>query len=163
MRRRAALLLALAAAGAGCGPSIDRRQEERRLGAHGEDFSKVGQAQLILMYAGFPVWNVDGSLGPATREAVRLFQASRSLPATGYLGDRTWAELMKIERGAGPFVPERLQRGLRRAGFDPGPIDGQVGSSTRSALYRFQVSKGLDATGRLDPKTWVALRGSLPR
>src|SRR6266850_3057072 len=42
---------------------------------------------------------------------------------------------------------------LKAAGFDPGYIDGVLGSRTRDALCRYQASQGLPITGQLDETT----------
>lgn len=52
---------------------------------------------------------------------------------------------------------ESLQRGLAEAGFDPGPVDGLLGPSTRAALQQFQLERGLIADGYPDPATMAAL------
>lgn len=57
----------------------------------------------------------------------------------------------------GPAVA-RLQRLLRNAGFNPGPIDGIFGPRTQDALLDFQRSvKELEVTGVADRDTWEAL------
>ena len=55
-----------------------------------------------------------------------------------------------------PNVRE-VQRALREAGFDPGPVDGILGPATRAALRRFQSAKGLASTGEIDRATAAAL------
>jgi peptidoglycan hydrolase-like protein with peptidoglycan-binding domain len=40
---------------------------------------------------------LDGIFGPATRNAVILFQQSAGVPATGVLDNATWAELLKVK------------------------------------------------------------------
>ncbi|HSF30595.1 MAG TPA: peptidoglycan-binding domain-containing protein [Candidatus Tectomicrobia bacterium] len=45
------------------------------------------------------------------------------------------------------------QLALRDAGYDPGMIDGVMGSKTRAALREFQAVQGLPQTGRLDTTT----------
>ncbi|WP_324508055.1 lytic murein transglycosylase [Brevundimonas sp.] len=40
-----------------------------------------------------------------------------------------------------------LQRGLQALGYDPGGVDGIVGSGTRRALRQYQVARGLTADG----------------
>jgi peptidoglycan hydrolase-like protein with peptidoglycan-binding domain len=50
-----------------------------------------------------------------------------------------------------------LQRELKRAGHDPGEIDGKIGPSTKQALKRFQEAHGLSATGEPDIPTLTKL------
>ena len=56
------------------------------------------------------------------------------------------------------------QRALKRAGYDPGAIDGKMGPATRGALRRFQEAHGLSVTGDFDvPTLTQLLDGSSPR
>ena len=50
-----------------------------------------------------------------------------------------------------------LQHSLQQRGFNPGAIDGSFGSRTHTAVYRFQYSKELALTGRIDLETWQVL------
>jgi peptidoglycan hydrolase-like protein with peptidoglycan-binding domain len=50
-----------------------------------------------------------------------------------------------------------LQYSLQRRGFNPGAIDGNFGSRTHTAVYRFQFSQELSLTGSVDLETWQAL------
>ena len=45
----------------------------------------------------------------------------------------------------------RVQRKLKRLGYDPGPIDGQLGPSTRAALRKFQRANNMPPTGQIEP------------
>src|SRR5690348_2235892 len=45
-----------------------------------------------------------------------------------------------------------LQHRLAMAGYDPGPMNGLMTSTTRQALIDFQRAHGLSANGRLDAK-----------
>lgn len=56
----------------------------------------------------------------------------------------------------GPMITQ-LQKRLRAAGLDPGPLDGIYGSKTRSAVMVIQKRLGLNATGVIDPATAAAL------
>lgn len=47
---------------------------------------------------------------------------------------------------------------LTYRGFDPGPIDGEVGNRTRNALRQFQEQAGIAATGEADDATLAALQ-----
>lgn len=56
----------------------------------------------------------------------------------------------------GPAVTE-LQLALRNAGYSPGPIDGDFGPQTQSAVLRFQTSKRIEVDGIVGPQTHGAL------
>ncbi|MBX7100388.1 MAG: peptidoglycan-binding protein [Myxococcaceae bacterium] len=65
----------------------------------------------------------------------------------------------ELSQGAkGPAVAT-LQRALAAAGVDPGPIDGDFGPMTASAVRRFQSAQGLAVDGIAGPQTWRALGG----
>ncbi len=51
----------------------------------------------------------------------------------------------------------RLQRKLKALGYDPGPIDGELGPATQRAIRRFQKDTGLDPTGLPDATVMMAL------
>jgi putative chitinase len=52
----------------------------------------------------------------------------------------------------------KLQRQLKKLGFNPGKIDGDFGPATRAALIAFQKSSGLLADGVAGPRTLGALK-----
>ena len=52
---------------------------------------------------------------------------------------------------------EAVQEALTERGFEPGKIDGAMGSRTRNALREFQRSVGLPSTGEIDAATIAAL------
>jgi lysozyme len=54
-----------------------------------------------------------------------------------------------------------LQQALARAGFSPGPIDGEFGPKTLAAVRAFQRAKGLEVDGIVGPRTWGALLPSI--
>lgn len=53
----------------------------------------VGDVQRRLSVRGYYVADIDGLLGPATRDAVRHFQSDAGLPVTGAVDQRLLAEL----------------------------------------------------------------------
>ena len=65
---------------------------------------RVGQVQDRLKAAGFNPGPLDGVLGPRTREALRRYQASQGLPATGVLDEATRQALLLSEHS-----PERSE------------------------------------------------------
>jgi uncharacterized protein (TIGR02594 family) len=56
------------------------------------------------------------------------------------------------------MTAKELQTRLKVHGFDPGPIDGDVGPKTRAAIIRFKVQKGLSARDYVGPITEGELR-----
>lgn len=55
-----------------------------------------------------------------------------------------------------------VQRALKSAGFDPGPIDGEFGPMTHAATVGFQITKGLEVDGTVGPNTASALGLAFP-
>jgi peptidoglycan hydrolase-like protein with peptidoglycan-binding domain len=52
---------------------------------------------------------------------------------------------------------EQIQRTLNEKGYDAGPVDGNWGSQTQSALKDFQKAQGMQASGQPDKQTLAAL------
>jgi hypothetical protein len=50
---------------------------------------------------------------------------------------------------------------LKQLGYSPGSVDGDLGSQTRAAVERYQRSRRLEPTGRLDEGTLLALDAEL--
>lgn len=53
---------------------------------------------------------------------------------------------------------EQVQTALKRAGIDPGPVDGRAGRKTKEAIKEFQRRKNLKADGIVGKKTWALLQ-----
>ena len=134
----------------------------------------VKQLQQSLLDAGVTVrGGADGIFGPATAGALKSFQTSQGLPATGVV-DQSTAEALKNPKA--PSSPtsgstdgyavygERgsrvvdLQKALLTAGISfAGGADGAFGSATAGAIMSFQRANGLSVTGKLDEATAKAL------
>lgn len=63
------------------------------------------------------------------------------------------------EGSKGPSV-ENVQKHLCAAGFSPKRVDGKFDERTEGALEAIQRKSGLEATGRVDGKTWKELKKS---
>lgn len=61
------------------------------------------------------------------------------------LGDPIWAD---DDKPANSSAVGRVQTGLSRLGYDPGPVDGKMGTRTRSAIEAYQRDHGLLVDGR---------------
>jgi peptidoglycan hydrolase-like protein with peptidoglycan-binding domain len=57
----------------------------------------------------------------------------------------------------------QAQERLKDAGFNPGPMDGQLGAQTKEALREYQKAHGLPQTGQLDELTREFLMAQKPR
>lgn len=129
--------------------------------------------QVALRATGDYTGPVDGLAGPATRAAVRRFQARRGLLVDGVAGPQTRRALGRRGRPAYGRRPMNmgdrgwdvamLQFKLARRGFPSGTFDGGFGPRVDGALRRFQAWARIAADGIAGPATRAALRRRLPR
>ncbi len=146
---------------------------------------RIAEIQLLLKQAGFDPGVIDGTMNSSTRKAVFHFQESKELRATGVVDDKTWVRLQSfaivpveefvqtqeraqvVQPPVIPVqpevkIPERptvrdIQRALKNAGYDPGPIDGIIGRRTKRAIIDFQKANRLSPDGIVGRKTWGKL------
>ena len=69
--------------------------------------------------------------------------AQEDSPPTGTPDAEDRAQALTLEEGA------LVQHALASLGFDPGPVDGDIGPKTRKALKSWQKAKGYPVTGKL--------------
>jgi peptidoglycan hydrolase-like protein with peptidoglycan-binding domain len=133
--------------------------------------SAVSQLQRLLINAGQPVGGgIDGFYGLMTSNAVRRFQQTRGLAATGRADPATINALQAaagsltapaagaLTQGARGSKVVRLQRSLGAAGILlAGGADGIFGIATTNAVKAVQQAKGLAASGVVDAATASAL------
>lgn len=119
---------------------------------------------------------VDGVWGADSAAALQRFQQSRGLQVTGQLNQATVATLgidpsELVAHGTAappapsqayaqplrPDVVRRIQTRLGELGFYRGRVDGVWGDRSTAALERFQRSRGLEASGELNPSTAAAM------
>lgn len=60
-----------------------------------------------------------------------------------------------LKKGSNDPAVRDLQEALKALGFDPGPIDGDFGAKTESAVIKFQQAKGIAADGVVARVTWI--------
>lgn len=142
-----------------------------KAGALGNTVKGLQQA---LLDAGIDVrGGADGIFGPATANAVKEFQSSQGLQATGVVDAETAAALADPQEpatqepsGGGGFAEygekgERviaLQTALVKAGVTlRGGVDGDYGGGTSAAVMDFQRVNGLSVTGKVSDATAAKL------
>ena len=133
------------------------------IGSTGAD---VRRLQIILVMTKLLDYTgIDGNFGPKTQDAVKLFQQASNLTADGIAGQATWNALQAdpntphLARGSTGAAVSALQKGLLAFGggnsaTDPGPIDGQFGPKTESAVRGYQTQHGLAVDGIVGDRTW---------
>lgn len=64
---------------------------------------------------------------------------------------------------SGPYKPSghEIQTALKNAGVYSGPVDGKIGPLSKKAIEEFQKANGLEADGKVGPKTWAVLSNYL--
>jgi membrane-bound lytic murein transglycosylase B len=123
---------------------------------NGEDLPAVNVSGSILLPAGYggPAFLVYNNY----RVILQWNRSDLYAIAVGYLADRI--------AGSGPLATvrpaseqrlsrnqvEKIQQLLSTRGFDPGPIDGVIGSQTRQAIKEFQRTAKLPADGHPSPE-----------
>lgn len=147
-----------------------------KLGSQGAAVKKA-QIALIHRYYLNPGAD-DGKFGPVTDFAVRSYQHDRSagmfnafsfpLKIDGIIGPATWFRLCpdtvkKGSKGAGVRLLQEILKGFAYPAYDPGPIDGDFGALTDTAVKAFQTDftdwegNPLVVDGIVGMKTWEAL------
>ncbi len=81
--RHQALLLCIAAAGAGCWTNTAFLDSNETGQADNRAFDEAWYIQTLLTEAGYEIGPIDGDLGPRTRQAIRDFQSRAGLAETG--------------------------------------------------------------------------------
>jgi len=135
------------------------------------DAGDIRAIQARLRDLGFYDGAADGIWGSGTQAALERFQRTRNIPA----GEVTRETIVAMNLNADDFYPPRafgevqggdplspqvvrsMQRRLREMGFYFGPIDGEWGPSTHTALKQYQRARGIEPTGDLTPATASAM------
>ena len=142
-----------------------------RLYRRGDVGDAVADIQGRLLSLGFPSGSdADGSFEDGTERAVRGFQSARGLTSDGDMGPETWRALYEAGYRLGDrllFLRRPMLRGedvaelqsrLSQLGFDPGKVDGILGSETEQAVLDFQRNRGLTEDGIAGPEVVTELR-----
>ena len=117
------------------------------------------------------VSGIDGIFGHKTLDAVKSFQQGSNLTADGVAGPMTWKALPadpqtpRLARGSTGSAVSALQKGLLTFGgansaTDPGPIDGNFGPRTESAVRAYQTQQNIGVDGIVGDQTWWTPAGA---
>ncbi|MEW6008530.1 MAG: peptidoglycan-binding domain-containing protein [Candidatus Omnitrophota bacterium] len=68
------------------------------------------------------------------------------------------AKVSQVSSSDLPKDMKEIQRALKSAGFNPGAIDGKLGSQTEAAIKNFQKVSNLKVDGRVGRNTWRLLK-----
>jgi peptidoglycan hydrolase-like protein with peptidoglycan-binding domain len=107
---------------------------------------QIRNIQEALDARGYDPGHVDGQMGRRTRQAIRQFQIDEELRVDGKL---THALLHILTAEGHPSAVEMAQLKLTKLGYNPGPVNGQMGRRTRQAIQQFQQDQGLATDGIL--------------
>ncbi len=95
---------------------------------------------------------------PASVREIKIPAKYRSLSHKVKVADaRTERREILCETNANRAKIMQIQRALKEAGFNPGPIDGILRSQTMAAVNRYQQANGLPVDGYLNMETVKAL------
>ncbi|MGA7425300.1 MAG: peptidoglycan-binding protein [Rhodoplanes sp.] len=133
------------------------------IGSTGVDVQRL--QTILVMTKLLDYTGIDGNFGPKTQDAVKSFQQASNLTPDGIVGQATWNALPAdpntphLARGSTGAAVSALQKGLLAFGggnsaTDPGPIDGQFGPKTESAVRGYQTQHGLAGDGIVGDRTW---------
>ncbi|WP_193195686.1 peptidoglycan-binding protein [Nostoc sp. MG11] len=119
---------------------VDRNK--LRIGDRGEP---VRVLQQHLIQAGYLEGEPNGYYGPYTADAVRRFQASNYLSASGVAGPTTRGKLYNLVNTApkSEFNVLEIQTRLRERGFYKGELNGVMASDTKKAIKQAQEFYGI--------------------
>jgi SpoIID/LytB domain protein len=122
--------------------------------------------QQFLSNNGFNPGPIDGQSGPKTKNAIISFQNENGLLADGIAGNKTKTAMRaytgcksenfciaRDNRSAKLESIADVQTYLANNGFNPGIIDGKMGSYTREAIKAFQRKVGLIPDGVAGART----------
>jgi peptidoglycan hydrolase-like protein with peptidoglycan-binding domain len=133
--------------------------------------NSVLDVQQFLANNGFNPGPIDGQSGPKTKKAVKEFQNTKGLFADGIVGNKTKAAMRaytgcesantcqaRNNTGAKLDTIADVQTYLANNGFNPGIIDGKMGSYTREAIKAFQRKVGLIPDGTAGARTKAEMK-----
>jgi hypothetical protein len=109
--------------------------------------SLLKKTQRALAQRGYNPGVADGQMGAKTRAAIQRFQKKQGIMVDGKPSPALLALLNATENPPGVQL---AQTSLKVLGYDPGPVDGQMGQKTANAIRAYQTACGLPSNGVLN-------------
>ncbi|MCP4396506.1 MAG: hypothetical protein GY801_04210 [bacterium] len=110
--------------------------------------------QTLLQQLGYDPGPIDGKIGQKTTTAIEVFQTKAGLAVDGKASadlvgslQRELANEIRQHAANGDVSLEDVQFLLQQAGYDPGPVDGKMGTKTTEAITAFQTAMNLPFDG----------------
>lgn len=134
------------------------------LGSTGADVQRL--QRLLVMIKLLDYTGIDGTFGAQSDSGVKSFQQGNGLVVDGVVGPLTWQALPadpdtpQLSNGATGSEVSALQQALATAGLNPGPIDGQFGPKTETAVRAYQTQRGVTVDGVVGDETWWVPAGA---
>ena len=143
---------------------VDQEASVRRIPVPAE-YTTINRQELVrpaevrkeVAPAEYKLVKVRREVRPAEERSIPVPASYQEITRQVLVRDGTleWSTVL-CETNATPAVAKKLQLALRAAGYDPGPIDGDWGSETLSAVRAYQQARGL-ATGGVTVETLDSL------
>jgi peptidoglycan hydrolase-like protein with peptidoglycan-binding domain len=137
--------------------------------ARSEPVELVRDIQTELKARGYDAGEADGRMSEDTKAAISAYEKAEGLPVTGKPSDQLLARLLLGQpsktAATGSVAPapqaprtvvidntiKSVQQVLADLGYDPGPPDGAMGASTKTAIEAFQKDRKIAQDGQITP------------
>jgi peptidoglycan hydrolase-like protein with peptidoglycan-binding domain len=151
-------------------PQVAASDVRKDNSAQPEPVELVRDIQTELKARGYDPGEADGRMRNDTKAAISAYEKAEGLPVTGAPSDQLLARLLlgqpsKTASTTGSVAPvaqapkpvavdntvKSVQQVLADLGYAPGPADGAMGASTKTAIEAFQKDRKIAQDGQITP------------
>jgi peptidoglycan hydrolase-like protein with peptidoglycan-binding domain len=116
----------------------------------------VMELQRVMTDLGYYSGPIDGVYGDATTAGVKAMQKNLGVTVDGLYGPETHQALKAKSNEKATDIVKAIQTALAKYGYYSGPIDGNYGDATTTAVKKLQMDLGVTVDGRFGPETAAA-------